>query len=48
MIGLTVVGNPAATVMTSSPGEPPLAELAAVSAVRATRLADDPELTSRA
>src|SRR5664279_2141483 len=49
MIGLTVVGNPAATVITSSPGfnlrSPSLGE---VSALTATRLADEPELTSDA
>src|SRR5215469_18860027 len=49
MIGLTVVGKPAATVMTSSPGfslrSPSFGE---VSAVSASRLADDPELTSAA
>jgi hypothetical protein len=48
-IGLTVVGKPAATVMTSSPGfsarSPSLGE---VSALRATRLADEPEFTSDA
>src|SRR5260370_31642073 len=48
-IGLTVVGNPAATVMTSSPGfrrrSPSFGE---VKALRATRLADDPEFTSEA
>src|ERR1700738_1545085 len=46
MIGLTVVGNPAATVITSSPGfnrrSPSLGE---VRALTATRLADEPELT---
>src|ERR1017187_10845050 len=49
MIGLTVVGNPAATVMTSSPGlslrSPSLGE---VRALIATRLADDPEFTREA
>ena len=49
MIGLTVVGKPAATVMTSSPGfsrrSPSFGE---VRHDRATRLADDPELTSSA
>ncbi len=48
-IGLTVVGNPAATVITSSPGlswrSPSLAEQSADSA---TRLAEEPELTSDA
>ena len=45
-IGLTVVGKPAATVMTSSPGliarSPSNGD---VNAVNATRLADEPELT---
>jgi hypothetical protein len=49
MIGLTVVGKPAATVMTSSPGlswrSPSLGEQRALSA---TRLAEEPELTSEA
>src|SRR6266446_320908 len=49
MIGLTVVGNPAATVMTSSPIEslrsPSDGE---VRHERAARLAEDPELTSAA
>ena len=45
MIGLTVVGNPAATVSTSSPGrERALPEPGEVSADSASRLADDPEL----
>ncbi len=47
MIGLTVVGKPGATVITSSPGLtrrfPSFGE---VSAESATRLADEPELTS--
>ena len=47
MIGLTVVGKPPATVMTSSPGlswrSPSFGE---VSAVSASRSADEPELTS--
>jgi hypothetical protein len=47
MIGFTVVGNPAATVMTSSPGirrrSPSFGD---VSAVKATKLAEEPELTS--
>ena len=47
MIGLTVVGKPAATVITSSPGcsrrSPSFGD---VSAVSASRLAEDPELTS--
>ena len=47
-IGLTVVGKPAATVITSSPGRsrrsPRRGE---VSAVSARRFADEPELTSR-
>src|ERR1035438_623649 len=49
MIGLTVVGNPAATVMTSSPARnlqsPSEGEVRHESA---TRLADDPEFTSDA
>src|ERR1700733_11304252 len=49
MIGLTVVGKPAATVMTSSPGRklrsPSDGEVKHESA---TRLAEDPELTSDA
>src|SRR6267154_6644512 len=48
-MGLTVVGNPAATVITSSPGfsarSPSFGE---VNALRATRFADDPEFTSEA
>src|SRR5271157_3272569 len=47
MMGLTVVGNPAARVITSSPGlslrSPSLGE---VKAEKATRLADDPEFTN--
>src|ERR1017187_1579688 len=47
MIGFTVVGKPAASVITSSPAwrrrSPSFGE---VSAATATRLADDPELTS--
>src|SRR5664280_2416269 len=47
MIGLTVVGNPAANVITSSPGfslrSPSLGE---VKAENATRLADEPEFTN--
>ena len=47
-IGLTVVGNPAAQVMTSSPGLSALARsIGEVSAVIASRLADEPELTSQ-
>src|SRR5581483_12512031 len=49
MIGLTVVGKPAATVMTSSPGliwrSPRRGE---VRQEKAQRLADEPELTSEA
>src|SRR6185312_16157382 len=49
MMGLSVVGKPAATVITSSPGlrrrSPSLGE---VSALTAMRLADDPELTNEA
>ena len=45
-IGLIVVGNPAATVITSSPGlmalEPSLGE---VRLEKAIKLAEDPELT---
>ena len=50
MIGLTVVGKPAATVMTSSPGRSRRSpQLAARSgAVSASRFADEPELTSSA
>ena len=48
-MGLTVVGNPAARVMTSSPGRsrrsPSFGE---VRAVIASRLADEPEFTSTA
>ena len=48
-IGLTVVGKPAATVITSSPAficlSPNLGE---VKAVNARRLADDPELVVKA
>ena len=48
-MGASVVGNPAAVVMTSSPGRrrrsPSLGE---VSAASATRLALEPELTSNA
>ena len=46
-IGLTVVGNDVATVITSSPGRSArLPSLGDVSALSATRLALDPELTS--
>src|SRR5580692_3351993 len=49
MMGLTVVGKPAATAITSSPGlsrrSPSFGD---VSALTASRLADDPELTSDA
>src|SRR5579871_5553989 len=59
MIGFTVVGNPAATVITSLPGasgglpaDCASAALSAsfgeVSALSATRFADDPEFTSAA
>ena len=50
MIGLTVVGKPAATVITSSPGlQPPVARAWARSGTEsASRLADEPELTSSA
>ena len=47
-IGLTVVGKPAATVITSSPGRSRRSRRRGeVSAVSARRFADDPELTSR-
>ena len=47
MIGLTVVGKPAATVMTSSPGRSRRSPSSGdVSALRATRFAEEPELTS--
>ncbi len=49
MIGLTVVGNPAATVMTSSPGfNRRFPSRGEVRALTASRLADEPELTRRA
>ena len=44
MIGATVVGNPAATVITSSFFYPPIAELWEVKAMKARRLAEEPEL----
>ena len=45
-IGLTVVGKPAATPITSSPGLIALSpSLGDVSVLKATRLADEPELT---
>ena len=45
MIGLTVVGKPVAQVMTSSPGLSALSRrMCEVSAVMASRLADEPEL----
>ena len=47
MIGATVVGNPAATVMTSSPGR--MARLPSngeVRAINASRFAEEPELTN--
>jgi len=48
-IGFTVVGNPAAAVMTSSPGRKRSAPSdGEVSAESATRFADDPEFTSTA
>ena len=48
-IGATVVGNPAATVITSSPGlrRRESGSLAEVRAEIATRLAEEPEFTSR-
>src|SRR5690242_8774771 len=49
MMGLTVVGKPVATVITSSPGLRRLPRNnGEVRAEKATRLADDPELTSKA
>src|SRR5947207_430688 len=49
MMGLTVVGKPAATVMTSSPGKRRrLPSLGEVRALTARRLAEEPELTSEA
>src|SRR5215472_11307042 len=46
MIGFTVVGKPAATVMTSSPGmSRRSASLGEVRALSAAKFADDPELT---
>ena len=49
MIGFTVVGKPAATVMTSSPGRRRRSRSRGeVSAVSASRFADEPEFTSRA
>jgi len=49
MIGFNVVGNPAATHTTSSPGESRLSPNSSeVSAVRASRFALEPELTRRA
>src|SRR3989338_601992 len=45
-MGLTVVGNPAATVITSSPGcSRFVPSCFDVSALSATRFAEDPELT---
>ena len=46
-MGATVVGNPAATVMTSSPGKIlfPFSK-GEVSAIKASKLAEDPEFTS--
>src|ERR1700722_10349030 len=49
MIGLTVVGKPAATVMTSSPARSLRSPSEGdVKLESATRLADEPELTSEA
>src|ERR1700686_3440790 len=49
MIGLTVVGKPAATVITSSPARSLRSPSAGeVKQERAARLADEPELTSDA
>ena len=45
-IGVTVVGNPAATVMTSSPRRTARSPRSGeVSAMNASRLAEEPELT---
>ena len=44
MIGLTVVGNPVAQVMTSSPGFSSAQIIGEVSELTASRLADEPEL----
>ena len=46
--GATVVGNPAATVITSSPGRKPSGRVELVKALTARRLALDPELVSSA
>jgi hypothetical protein len=47
-MGLTVVGNPAATVITSSPGFNCLSPSSGdVSAVNAKRFADEPEFVSK-
>ena len=47
MIGATVVGKPAATVMTSSPRPTARAPRSGdVSAIKASRFADEPEFTS--
>src|SRR5690348_5316470 len=47
MIGFTVVGKPAATVITSSPGESRLSpSVGEVRAETASRFAEEPELTS--
>jgi len=49
MMGLTVVGKPAATVMTSSPGFSARSPNSwAVRQVSASRVAEEPELTSMA
>ncbi len=44
MIGLTVVGNPVAQVITSSPGLSGSRIIGEVSELTASRLADEPEL----
>src|SRR5262249_27878838 len=44
MIGLIVVGNPVAQVITSSPGLSGLRVIGEVSELTASRLADEPEL----
>ncbi|OIQ75747.1 hypothetical protein GALL_425800 [mine drainage metagenome] len=48
-MGFTVVGKPAATVMTSSPGfSARVPSLCEVSAVKANRFADEPEVVVNA
>ena len=49
MIGATVVGKPAATVMTSSPGRTARSPRSGeVSAIKASKFAAEPELTASA